>query len=231
LPHGAFESGLMWAVYDDMEKSFLTFLDYVPLTYDHSKVYSHKLLQLILQIGAYVDTSFKEMATCSSFDGNVKCETIRKKCAKGETVNIDLAREAFEPIYRLSARFVVVKSPEYSARVIVERWAPFAEFKSGRSPKWWRAYNAVKHDWLANLKEANIRNTLHALASAFLLNVVHKPGLQALARSGLLKGKPPEGKTVAPEITRRILEGKRLPRNVYAMVETPLFIRLVSLKS
>jgi hypothetical protein len=220
----------MWAVYDDIEKSFLSFLDYVPLTYDHSKVYSHKLLQLILQVGAYVDTSFKEMAVCSLFDGNVKCEAIRKKSAKGQTVNIDLAREAFEPIYRLSARLVSVKSPEYSGRVIVERWAPFDEFKSGRSPRWWQAYNAVKHDWLANLKEANIQNTLYALASAFLLNVVHKPGLQALARSGLVRGLPPEAKIVAPEITRRILEGKRLPKNVYAMVETPLFIRVISPK-
>jgi len=221
----------MWAVYDDIEKLFLSFLDYVPLTDDHSKVYSHKLLQLILQIGAYVDTSFKEMAVYPLFDGNVKCETIRKKSASGQTVNIDLAREAFEPIYHLSERFVMVKSPEYSARMIVQRWAPFKEFKSGKSPSWWRAYNAVKHNWLANLTEANIQNTLHALASAFLLNVVHEPGLQALARWGFVKSMPPEGKTITPEIAMKILEGRRLQKKVHAMVETPLFMRVVSLKS
>ena len=184
---GAFETGLMWAVYQDMEKAFLNFLEYVPFTDSHLKVYSHKLLQLMLQIGGYIDTSFKEMATHSSFDKNEKCQIIREKTVKGESVSINLAREAFEPIYHLSSKFVSVKSPEYAGCIFVDRSRPFAEFKDNKSPRWWKEYNAVKHDWLTNLKKANIHNTLSALAGAFVLNVVHKPSIKALARWGFVK--------------------------------------------
>lgn len=77
---GAFQNGLMWVVYNDLEKNFQNFLEYVPLVSVHKKVYSQKLLQLMLQIGGYVDTAFKEMATYHSFDGNQKCEVIKKSC-------------------------------------------------------------------------------------------------------------------------------------------------------
>lgn len=228
---GAFELGLMWAVYHDMEKIFLNFLEYVPLASDHSKVYSYKLLHLMLQIGGYIDTSFKEMATHSSFDGNEKCKAIRGKAVKRETVGIDLAREAFEPIYHLSSRLVLVKSPAYLARVIIERWSPFVEFKEGKSPKWWKAYNEVKHDWLANLEQANVRNTLYALASAFLLNVVHEPSILALTQWGHVKTLgTAEQQAVSPEIVHKILNGKRPLKDTPVAVETPLFIWVVSSK-
>ncbi len=226
----AFESGLMWTVYLDMEKRFLNFLDYVPFTYHHRKVYSHKLLQLMLQIGGYVDTSFKEMATYSSFANNGKCEAIKKKAARGELVSINLAREAFEPLYDLSSKFVNVKSPEYVGRVIVERWRPFAEFKYGKSPAWWKAYNEVKHDWLANFEKANVSNSLNALASAFLLNVIHKPSILILARSGVVKNRF-EQEIVSEELLRKMMEGKHPRKDIRPTVETTLFFSIVSPKA
>jgi hypothetical protein len=176
----------MWSVYNDMEGEFMKFLDYVPPAQEHKKVYSYNLLRLMLQIGGYIDTAFKEMALYSKFDGNVKCEEIREKVIKGKTVTISLFREAFEPIYDLSSMAVVAKSPKHFT-LLVDRFSPFSEFGKSKKPKWWEAYNEVKHNWLKNLKKANVENTLNALGGAFLLNVIHEPSLIELAKRGVAR--------------------------------------------
>jgi len=126
------------------------------------------------------------MALYPKFDGDEKCEVIRDKVSKEETVTIRLFREAFEPIYNLSERGIVVKSPKHFA-LVIDRIAPFSEFGKGKAPKWWSAYNEVKHNWLKNLKKANIGNTLKALGGAFLLNAVHEPSILELAKRGVAK--------------------------------------------
>lgn len=184
MSEDAFESGLMWSVYRDMEQEFMEFLDFVPLGEDHRKVHSYKLLRLMLQVGGYVDTAFKEMAFYPKFDENVECKAIRSKVIKGEIATIDHFRETFDSLYGLSLQTVLVKSPKHFAS-FVDVFNPFLDFKNGRTPKWWTAYNGVKHNWLKNIKEANVENTLEALGGAFLLNVVHEPGLLQLAKRGI----------------------------------------------
>ncbi len=125
--HG-FESGVMWNTYLEMESRFLEYLDYVPFASAHRKVYSSKLLRLMLQIGGYIDTAFKEMVFYEKFDTNEACRNMRKKVLKNKTVTIDESLAAFEPIYRLSQRTVLVKSVEHftSPPLLLERFAPFA---------------------------------------------------------------------------------------------------------
>jgi hypothetical protein len=187
LSQHAFEMGQMWTVYNDVEKELMGFLDYVPPAPEHNKVYSFKLLRLLLQIGGYVDTAFKEMAFHSDFNGDVNCIKIREKATKGRTVSINLFREAFEPIYKLSKKTVYVRSLEFfeDLPIVVDGFNPFAQFGDGKTPQWWKAYNEVKHDWLKNLKRANLENALRALGGAFLLNVVHVPSLLELASRGI----------------------------------------------
>lgn len=183
----AFEMGQMWTVYNDVEKELMGFLDYVPPAPEHNKVYSFKLLRLLLQIGGYVDTAFKEMAFYSEFNGDVNCIKIREKATKGRTVSINLFREAFEPIYDLSKKTVYVRSLEFfeDLPIVVDGFNPFAQFGDGKTPEWWKAYNEVKHNWLKNLKRANLGNALRGLGGAFLLNVVHVPSLLELASRGI----------------------------------------------
>ena len=219
----AFQNGLMWVVYTDLEKNLQNFLEYVPFISVHRKVYSQKLLQLMLQIGGYVDTAFKEMAKYHSFDGNEKCALIRTKTEAGETVKISLAREAFEPVYNLSSRTLFAKSPQYLRRILVDRRRPFSDFRLGKSPSWWKAYNKIKHDWLTNIAEANLSNTLDALAAAFLLNVIHEPGLISLASAGLVMDGFSEERIDVLMIDH-ILAGNTGLRCFRLNVETPLFL-------
>ena len=89
-----------------MESDFIRFLEYVPYTRGHEKVYSPKLLALLMQIGGYVDTVFKEMAKFRYFQDVPECQEIKEaveRDRKTEGYNISLARAAFEKIYRLSS--------------------------------------------------------------------------------------------------------------------------------
>lgn len=42
---------------------------------------------------------------------------------------------------------------------------------SSTNPSWYKAYNGMKHDRNANIKQANYRNVLDALAGLFILNL------------------------------------------------------------
>lgn len=138
-------------------------------------------------------------------------------------MKISLARESFEPIYKLSSRGLLVKSPRYLRRFLVDRLRPFSEFRHGKSPSWWKAYNKIKHDWLTNIAEANITNTLNALASAFLLNVIHEPGLISLADAGLVRDSFSEEKSDV-KLIKRIIDGNTGPNIFRLWVETPIFL-------
>ena len=100
-----FDTGLSWNLYKYMESDFIHFLNYVPYTHDQQTVYSPKLLALILQIGGYVDTVFKEMARFSEFQEIPECRIINQ-AIQTENYHIGLARSAYEKIYSISVFFL-----------------------------------------------------------------------------------------------------------------------------
>ena len=180
-----FENGLSWTLYKYMESDFIHFLEYVPYVDKHQEVYSPKLLALLLQIGGYTDTVFKEMAKFSEFQEIPECQRINKAVESRE-YSIGLARTAFEKIYRLSSnnggKLEAKLSWSESKQV-----TPFKNFAEDKSPDWWNAYNSVKHEWSEALGQANMANTLEALAGAFLLNAIHYPSIKKIWELGDLK--------------------------------------------
>lgn len=189
-----FESGLMWELYTDLERQFENYVEYVPYLKDsiggkqpkgNERVYSFKLLNLILSIGGYVDSVFKEMSRYKEFiDPSCKenCKEILRKVRKGETIPVYLPINAFEKEYTLSKRVVTFKCLPTREEIL-----PFAPRKDGNNvPEWWTFYNALKHDLSLNLKKANLRNARDALSSAYLLNVTHIPSVFRLNDFGLL---------------------------------------------
>jgi hypothetical protein len=224
-----FENGGFWEYYKDLERQFETFLEYVPYLGGNENTYSFRLANLILAIGAHIDSAFKEMARYPEFSG--KCPTLFEKVSTGKRVDIrdylDLAVE-----YKLPQKKVLFKClPE---RVSV---TPFQHYKKTgtrlTTPNWWRIYNGVKHKFKKNFHKANLQNTRNALAGAFLLNVIHKPAILRFNDYGILKwpSQPLEG--VDAEIYEHSLI--RMPRealedmlkrnqSLWCFVETPLFV-------
>lgn len=205
----------------DLERQFVDFSNYVPYLGGNENVYSFRLMNLILAIGAHVDSAFKEMFRCPDF--SVKYPNILKKVNKGKATITDY-RE-LEKEYCLSKRKIIFKRlPE--REVVI----PFQKFESLESPAWWTAYNKIKHEFSRNFKRATLKTAKDALSGAFLLNVVHKPAILRLFEYGVAKPKYREvwskkgGSTYSMRPTVEIIENI-LKDTIYPplFVETTMF--------
>lgn len=238
-----FKNGGYWEWYKDLERQFENFLQYVPYLEGNEDTYSFRLANLILAIGAHIDSALKEIANYSAFSTKYP-EMINPRIEKGP--NKGQPRNPvitdYYPIseeYKLYEKIVVFKRLPERDNVL-----PFKEYqKSGKrklKPYWWTTYNKVKHNFSKNFKKATLKTVRDALAGAFLLNVIHEPASLRLFNYGLLKPKYPpkgmwetiydkfKGHEIYPERPKGELE------NPFT-IETPLFIydyeKPISLKS
>lgn len=226
-----FEKGIFWELYQDLERQFQNFLEYVPYLPGNETVYSFKLLNLILSIGGHVDSAFKEMARYPEFSNDEECQEILRILKKSEErkkegkapipVSIRNSLKVFERQYELSKKIVIFK--RLPDREDVTPFKPVNPETHG--PEWWEVYNELKHDVGVNIEKANMRVTLDALAGAFLLNVIHTPAYLRLI----------EYRIVKPELTGRVTyslgPGWRekmkewvKKKRISGVVQTPLFI-------
>lgn len=223
-----FEKGIFWKLYLDLEHQFQNFLEYVPYLEGNEKTYSFKLLNLILSIGGHIDSAFKEMARYPKFSINSECRQILKLLQEKKVIPITLPLKAFDKEYGISNKIVIFKCLPEVLEVV-----PFKpRSKTAISPHWWKIYNGLKHDVGINLKEANLLNTLHALAGAFLLNVIHEPAILRFYQHRMFKylykqkdGTYQISKKAALEFPMSIIEyALEHKQSLPFMIETPLFI-------
>jgi len=226
-----FEKGIFWELYQDLERQFQSFLEYVPYLPGNETIYSFKLLNLILSIGGHVDSAFKEMARYPEFSDNDDCKKILDLLKESEesikegkapkTVPIWLSLRAFEKEYELSQKKIMFKRIPEREDVL-----PFKPCNlKTNAPKWWEIYNGLKHDVGVNIREANLHNTLNALAGAFLLNAIHTPAYIRLMEYRFVK---PErtGRvtyTLKPGWKEKIKDWIKKKKR-FGIAETPLFI-------
>jgi hypothetical protein len=199
-----------------LERQFGNFLESVPYLTGNENTYSFRLANLILAIGAHIDSAFKEIARYPEFC--TKYPEILKKRQPSIADYFPLAEE-----YRLPQRKVIFKRlPER------EQLIPFQQYtKVGDgivTPNWWRIYNRVKHRFSENFEKANLQNARDALAGAFLLNVIHTPAYIRLIEYNLVKSEP-TGRipfTMSPGGPERIRAWNR--QGIWlGFIETPLF--------
>jgi hypothetical protein len=179
-----FENGGFWEYYRDLEKQFEEFLGFVPYLPGNEGTYAFRLANLILGIGAYVDSALKEIAKSLDFQTKYP-KMLNPENKHGKTRNHVITD--FYPIsddYRLPKQTVLFKCLPNKESIV-----PFENYTIGNTPYWWTAYNNIKHNFNQNFKEAKLKTVRDALAGAFLLNVVHEPSALRLFSYGLLKPK------------------------------------------
>ena len=223
-----FETGLFWELYKDLERQFQNFLVYVPYLKGNERTYSFVLYTLILSIGGYIDSAFKEMARYEGFTDDLDFQRIvsqlqesikRIKMGKSpKIIPIKHFLEIFEKKYNLSKRKVIFKlSP------IMNEITPFTPHSpKTNAPKWWDIYNGLKHNAGINIREANLHMTRDALAGAFILNAIHIPSILRFYEYGILKRTDGGIYKFSPrgiETLKRMLKD----RKQIGFVETPLF--------
>ncbi len=214
-----FENGGFWEYYKDLERQFESFLEYVPYLKGNEDTYSFRLANIILAIGAHIDSAFKEMARCDEFEDKEPCKEILKRTEDKKGIIISAVR-AFDEIYGLTSKKVTFKCLPDRKEI-----TPF----KGNKPEWWDSYNDIKHDITTNLTKANLRNVRDALAGAFLLNVIFEPATYRLFKYGLVKQKyQTDGYEKIPTFVRGMSREPKYEAfsgciNEY-LIETPLFI-------
>lgn len=223
-----FENGFFWNNYKSIESDLLRFLEYSPYHKSNLKMYSPKLTGMLLQVGGYVDSAFKEMT--NYFNSKAYNEKgYRKKKIIDDIKDVFCI---FETVYSLSSNNggALIAKLDFGDLEL----NPFEEFASPefKSPAWWTAYNKVKHEYSLHYKKASIENVLHGLAGAMLLNAVHYPSIKILWQLGYLEAGVRSGSGFRPiEYSETNIDDMILKAasefgvvNMGIRIETPLFL-------
>lgn len=175
-----FERGKAWFMYSELEKEFIETISYVALETAHNDVWSQKYSGLLVRIGDMIDSFFRYMVNSKSLDNEKTVQELRGKITKNPDWHPDISdfRKTFNSLFELSN---VEVETEYGLTYYGKLY-PYKDFDR-KSPPWWDSYNDVKHKIFEQIeKGATLGNTLNALASLFVLNILHKENQQYLIR-------------------------------------------------
>ena len=181
----SFERGKVWFIYNKLEREFIETTSYVALETCHKDVWSEKYGELLIKIGSAVGSFFDLLVDSKSLDNEKTVKKLRVKILKEKkkreqkqkegkkksewSPNITDFREAFNPVFDLQS----VEVEASYGLTYYGKLQPFKGFEKS-APFWWDSYNKVKHQFFEKIEEkANLEHTINALASLFILNILH----------------------------------------------------------
>ena len=171
LNGGVFGSGETYEQYQIIEQDFIDFIKVVPINDEaHLKVHSLLLRDIIIRACIQIEIFFKEWGKqiCSKNKENSLWEEYNKT-KKGER-NWSIGSY----FYFKEAGFINEREIMY-VLPMDKGVEPFDSCRSANKPPiWWDVYNSIKHGGLSAKKEANVENTLDALAALFILHCRNK---------------------------------------------------------
>jgi hypothetical protein len=137
-----------------LQKDMLTLSDYVSNSDTNLKTHSFRIHELLVRACIEIEANFKAILRDNHY---------------AKTANYNIADyHKTERTHRLSG--YRVKIPYWDGEKSIRQ--PFATFQmvaGQRSPKWYRAYNATKHDRHENFKQANFEAMIDAIAGLAVL--------------------------------------------------------------
>lgn len=224
------EDGTSWRDYNIIEKDFMNYTEYVPISAKNELTWSPKLRKILLDIGSRIDPIFEVMMDYKKHRKRHKNIVLRKNKKK----DVLYYCEFFKPIYQLSKRQVTMKSEfKYNKKILpfessmnyqnkpIQQWSPY----------WWVVYNKSKHK-IGWEEQANLIQTSTALAGLFVLNVIHEKSWFVLLDRGIIKMKSRMGEGVRLEldlksVLQEIIQGTPFNNmggfGAYIQAETELF--------
>jgi hypothetical protein len=161
---------IVWEMYQSLEKEFLNYIEYVPLSPQHYNVWSYPLVNLFNNIGSSVDSFFKNAIKCNSLDDFPSIDQIRLNSRQH---NMKTYREIFDTQYQVSNKQIFELKNFTSI-------APFKDWSNKNTPGWWSQYTEIKHNRFENREKATLKNALDSLAGLFVLFLTHKETLSML---------------------------------------------------
>lgn len=178
----------------DLQNRMIDIFPFVSCHKTNFGTYSIKIESLFVDVCSFFD-SLSQTYICEQhkkgypFKGQDRVKDFEKKIAsvghrkgsgkKGEFFNAGDYRSLFEGTFRLSNKEVGVNNydgqlvlnavqfpPEKADSYII---LPFQDWATGRSTTWWEAYTKLKHNRLANHREATLKNLIYAMAGTYII--------------------------------------------------------------
>jgi len=159
--------GYSWAAYKAIEEDMLRVAEYIPLeTQQYDNVYSFKLADIIMRSCSHIESLLKDVIRNQDLSDHQNQPKIIKSEKKRQLTIRDYI-EIFSDYWNLAPVEITIRRNNDIKR-------PFEEFKNlkleDKIPKWWRAYNDLKHDFYSEVEKGTLENALLALGALFILN-------------------------------------------------------------
>jgi hypothetical protein len=122
---------------------------YVDIRSENFDTFSIEFVRLLLSAGSEIDVVAKLL--CKKIDLSRSYK------------NINDYQQAITTKYPKFPE-MIIDMPQYELQL-----TPWEDWKNNKKPSWWKAYNDVKHERDNHFKEANLRNTIYAVAGLFTL--------------------------------------------------------------
>jgi len=137
----------------DLEKLF----EYIEPSQESLATYSYRVHELLMRTCIEVEANFKAI-----LDENTYTPATDKFGNK--ILNISVYKK-IDITHHLSSFEVILPIWNGPQRII----KPFESWKSGKSPNWYKAYNASKHDRQDEFKKANMENLIDAVSGLLVV--------------------------------------------------------------
>lgn len=138
-----------WNYFLALEDDVIRLSRYLEPTKDNFDSYSLELARILFAAASEVDVVAKRL--CQELNSKSRPDSITKY--KSEIL-------AAQP----QMTSAVVEIPRFGLT-----FTPWKQWKADPSPRWWRAYNNVKHHRHTHFPEASLEHTLNAVAGLFVL--------------------------------------------------------------
>ena len=159
---------LYWQVYLGLEREFLSVAEVVFVDDDQQEVYSMKIADLLIRTVIEIEAIAKELYLYNGGDTTIPDEDMYFDTVCMAHLN---------GMWKLDSKVVSVVSPymlfEREENRIL-RPLHKAMKRGSSSADWNKAYQAVKHNRVKELKKGSIKHLLHGLAALYILNLYYK---------------------------------------------------------
>lgn len=141
-----------WQQYLWLENEFSKILEYVELDCANFPTFSRRIEKILLQIGSEFDNASREICGMQN-----------------------MSRTSIVDYYNYyTANYDNITSTKVKAGNV--QLSPFDGWDStapGETLAFWKAYNSIKHDRIANYRNASLKNALNAMAALFSVEMFY----------------------------------------------------------
>ena len=158
---------IYWQVFKNLEQDFIKVANVVHVDDDQQEVYSMKIADLLIRTVIEIEALAKELYLSNGGAG-----------VPDEEMYFDtVCMKHLDDLWNLESKIVLVVSPyiyfEKDENKILKPLHK-AKKRGTSSADWNRAYQAVKHNRVKELRKGNIKHLLRGLAALFLLNLYYQ---------------------------------------------------------